>query len=69
MDVPVPVRVKFCRVVEDAQGRPGKGHLTVNKVSLCEGDGRWLKAHATEDITVQEFLRNPCSRCLERLDG
>jgi hypothetical protein len=70
MDVKVPVFVKFRRVVKGAQGQPpGKGHLTVNGFSLCEGDGRWLQTYTTEDITVEEFLRNSCSRCLKKLDG
>ncbi len=69
MRVSVPLTVEFRRVTKDASGRAGKGHLTVNFVSLCEGDGRWLKNHATERITAEQFMRDPCSTCHSRLNG
>ena len=66
---PVPVTVEFRRVVKDSRGRPGKGHLTLNFKSLCEGDGRWLKNYETERITVEQFVDNSCDTCYRRLNG
>jgi hypothetical protein len=69
MLAPVKIEVQFRRVIADAQNRPGRGHLTINRASLCEGDGRWLQTRPTERITYQAFTENPCSRCASRING
>jgi hypothetical protein len=79
MKLSFPIEVRFERIKRDANGDPGRVHLTVNGAPLCETWSRQtFQQHKSgvERVTIQEFLDNGCGNdltgaygqsCLQRL--
>lgn len=69
MRVPFSVEVSLERVRKDAHGNPGKVHVTVNGGVLCENHSRaGFRKYPLEYVTADEFMKNPCGSCLNRLN-
>ena len=63
MKLGIKVDVRFERVNRDANGKPGKVHLTVNGAPLCEMWSREaFQQHKSgvSRVTVEEFVKTPC---------
>jgi len=71
----VHLRVEFRRVTRAASGRPGKTHLLVNDVPMCDVADYtgWQEARengGTERVDAREFLgSNACTRCWSEVGG
>jgi hypothetical protein len=74
--IEVPLRVEFRRVVKAANGHPGKTHVLVNDVTICEvaeftgWQGSFNDPEGTERVPASEFAgTKACTLCYALVSG
>jgi hypothetical protein len=72
MKVDFNVDVRFERVNRDANGNPGKVHVTVNGAPLCEmWSRRAFQQHKSgvSRVMIDEFMKTPCGQTADGTPG
>jgi hypothetical protein len=72
----LPIEVRFERIRKRTRtNEPGKVHLTVNGREVGWSGSEWTRENfrnhrggGVEQVSVEEFLRDPCPHCLRAVN-